>query len=243
MNKNYYDILQINQNASPEIIEKAYKTLAKKYHPDLQEESNKKEAEEILKEINEAYEILSNPDKKALYDQNLKNQTISQEDYEQIYSQNMELKEELNNLKNDMYNNTTSNYNSSDATPKINLDSFNSKTNQNTPHNNEYINKIRKEEQELEYRKQQLEFQEQMEQARRQAYHDAYIQDLKNRGYRIKYKKSFKDYFKGIVSIVIVIVVLILLWHVPFIQNFFIDLYENNNAIHFIVDFFTDLFN
>lgn len=211
MNKNYYDILQVNLNASPEIIEKAYKTLAKKYHPDLQEESNKKEAEEILKEINEAYEILSNPDKKALYDQNLKNQTISQED--------------------------------SDTTPKINLDSFNTKTNQNAPQNDEYINKIKKEEQELEYRKQQLEFQEQIEQARRQAYHDAYIQDLKNRGYRIKYKKSFKDYFKGIVSIVIVIVVLILLWHVPFIQNFFINLYENNNAIHFIVDFFTDLFN
>ena len=54
MNKNYYDILQVNQNASPEIIEKAYKTLAKKYHPDLQPEENKKQAEEILKDINEA---------------------------------------------------------------------------------------------------------------------------------------------------------------------------------------------
>ena len=85
MNKNYYEILQINQNASPEIIDKAYKTLAKKYHPDLQEEINKKQAEEILKEINEAYETLSNPDKKALYDQNLKNEAISQEDYDEIY--------------------------------------------------------------------------------------------------------------------------------------------------------------
>ena len=92
MNKNYYEILQINQNASPEIIEKAYKTLAKKYHPDLQEESNKKEAEEILKEINEAYEILSDSNKKALYDQNLKNETISQEDYDEIYEENQNLK-------------------------------------------------------------------------------------------------------------------------------------------------------
>ena len=100
MNKNYYDILQINQNASPEIIEKAYKTLAKKYHPDLQEENNKKEAEEILKEINEAYEILSNPEKKALYDQNLRNETISQEDYDKIYAQNEELKKKLSNLNN-----------------------------------------------------------------------------------------------------------------------------------------------
>ena len=199
MNKNYYDILQINQNASPEIIEKAYKTLAKKYHPDLQEESNKKEAEEILKEINEAYEILSNPEKKALYDQNLKNETISQEDYD--------------------------------------------KNKKNYKLNQEDIDRIKKEEQELEFRKQQLQYQEQMEQARQKAYHDAYIQDLKNRDYRIKYKKSLKDYIKGIIFIILVILVLLLLWHVPFIQNFFINLYENNPAIHYVVDFFSDIFN
>ena len=65
MNKNYYDILQINRNASPEIIEKAYKTLAKKYHPDLQvDDFNKKISEDMLKQINEAYEILSNPEKR-----------------------------------------------------------------------------------------------------------------------------------------------------------------------------------
>ena len=219
MNKNYYDILQINQNASPEIIEKAYKTLAKKYHPDLQEESNKKEAEEILKEINEAYEILSNPDKKALYDQNLKNETISQEDYEKMYVQNEELKEELNNLKNNTPNTQYSN---------INQENFEA---------------IKKEEQELEYKRRQLQYQEQIEQARQKAYHDAYIQDLKNRGYRIKYKKSIKDYLKGIISIIIVIIILILLWHVPFIQNFFMNLYENNESIHYAVDFFTNLFN
>ena len=205
MNKNYYDILQINQNASPEIIDKAYKTLAKRYHPDLQEESNKKEAEEILKEINEAYEILSNPDKKALYDQNLKDETIS----------------------------------------NINLNSFNSTTNENpeTDINQKKFDEIRKEQQELEYKRQQLQYQEQMEQARQKAYHDAYIQDLKNRGYKIRYKKSFKDYLKGIISIIIVIIVLILLWHVPFIQNFFMNLYENNQTIHYVVDIFSNLFN
>ena len=204
MNKNYYDILQINQNASPEIIEKAYKTLAKKYHPDLQEENNKKEAEEILKEINEAYEILSNSDKKALYDQNLKNETISS---------------------------------------NINLNSFNTTYNKNSQLNQEDIDRIKKEQQELEYKKRQLQYQEQIEQARQKAYHDAYIQDLKNHGYRIKYKKSFKDYLKGIISIIIVIIILILLWHIPFIQNFFLNLYENNKSIHYAIDFFINLFN
>ena len=235
MNKNYYDILQINQNASPEIIEKAYKTLAKKYHPDLQEENNKKEAEEILKEINEAYEILSNSDKKALYDQNLKNETISQEDYDKIYHQNEALKEELNNLKNNTSNTTTSS--------NINLNSFNTNYNKKSQLNQEDIDRIKKEEQELEYKKRQLQYQEQIEQARQKAYHDAYIQDLKNHGYRIKYKKSFKDYLKGIISIIIVIIILILLWHIPFIQNFFLNLYETNKSIHYAIDFFINLFN
>ena len=58
MNKNYYDILQVNQNASPEIIEKAYKTLAKKYHPDLQPEENKKQAEKILMKLMKYCQIL-----------------------------------------------------------------------------------------------------------------------------------------------------------------------------------------
>ena len=82
-----------------------------------------------------------------------------------------------------------------------------------------------------------------MEQARQKAYHDAYIQDLKNRGYKIRYKKTLKDYIKGIISIIVVIIVLILLWHVPFIQNFFINLYKNNQAIHYVVDIFSNLFN
>ena len=98
MNKNYYDILQVNQNASPEIIEKAYKTLAKKYHPDLQPEENKKQAEEILKDINEAYEILSNPISKVDYDNSLKENYISEEDYKNLYNQNEILKNKLNNI-------------------------------------------------------------------------------------------------------------------------------------------------
>ena len=219
MNKNYYDILQINQNASPEIIEKAYKTLAKKYHPDLQEENNKREAEEILKEINEAYEILSNPDKKALYDQNLKDETISQEDYEKMYVQNEKLKEALNNLKNNTNNNQYSN---------INQENFDA---------------IKKEERELEYKRGQLQYQEQMEQARQKAYHDAYIQDLKNRGYRIRYKKSLKDYIKGFITIILTIIILIILWQIPFVHNFFINLYQENEIIHNAINFIDNLIN
>jgi len=59
MPMNYYEILEVDKNASPEIIKKAYNTLAKKYHPDLQSEESKKQSEELLKKINEAYEVLS----------------------------------------------------------------------------------------------------------------------------------------------------------------------------------------
>ena len=233
MNKNYYDILQINQNASPEIIDKAYKTLAKKYHPDLQEENNKKDAEEILKEINEAYGILSDPNKKALYDQNLKNETISQEDYDEIYEENQNLKNAINNMQNSRYTNSRSN-SVNDINNNINPHNYNQNNNQDF----EEMQRA----QELEYQKQQLAYQQQLEQARQKAYHDAYIQDLKNRGYRIKYKKSIKDYIKGIISILIVIVILIILWHIPFIQSFFIKFYEENEIINNTVDFIISLF-
>lgn len=61
MNKNYYEILGLSQNASEEEIKKAYKKLAVKYHPDKNSE-NKEEAEKKFKEISEAYQILTNKD-------------------------------------------------------------------------------------------------------------------------------------------------------------------------------------
>ena len=66
--KNLYDILQVSENASDEIIEKAYKTLVKKYHPDLQPKEKKQVAEAMMKSLNEAYEILSDPTKREKYD-------------------------------------------------------------------------------------------------------------------------------------------------------------------------------
>ena len=69
--KNYYEILEVDKNASEEVIEKAYKTLAKKYHPDLQTAENKEYAEKRMKEINEAYYILSDEQKRKAYDEKL----------------------------------------------------------------------------------------------------------------------------------------------------------------------------
>ena len=65
--KDYYEILGVSKEATPEEIRKAYKKLALKWHPDKHVD-DKKEAEEKFKEIAEAYSILSDPDKKREYD-------------------------------------------------------------------------------------------------------------------------------------------------------------------------------
>ncbi len=194
MEKNYYKILEIDKNASPEIIKKAYTTLAKKYHPDLQDESVKHIYEEKLKLINEAYEVLSNEEKRKQYD--------------------LELARKEPNTENLL---------------------------------NENVNNISNEYQEELLRQQQLEYQRQVQQTKEKAYYDAYIQDLKNRGYKIRYKKTFSDYVKNFIALTCTIFILFLLWQLPFVKKFFISMYNENPVLKAIVDlfhnFFISLFN
>lgn len=65
--RDYYEVMGVPKNATDEEIKKAYRKLAKKYHPDLN--PGDKTAEAKFKEVNEAYEVLSDKDKKARYDQ------------------------------------------------------------------------------------------------------------------------------------------------------------------------------
>ena len=65
--RDYYEVLGLQKGASEADIKKAFKTMARKYHPDLH--PGDKEAEEKFKEINEAYSVLNDPEKKARYDQ------------------------------------------------------------------------------------------------------------------------------------------------------------------------------
>ncbi len=65
--KDYYEVLGVDKNADEATIKKAYRKLAKKYHPDANQGS--KEAEEKFKEVGEAYEVLSDPQKRKTYDQ------------------------------------------------------------------------------------------------------------------------------------------------------------------------------
>jgi DnaJ-class molecular chaperone len=65
--RDYYEVLGVDKSADANAIKKAYRTLAKKYHPDMN--PGDKEAEAKFKEVNEAYAVLSDEEKKAKYDQ------------------------------------------------------------------------------------------------------------------------------------------------------------------------------
>jgi curved DNA-binding protein len=65
--KDYYKVLGVDRNADQETIKRAFRKLARQYHPDVNK--GDKKAEEKFKEINEAYEVLSDPEKRKLYDQ------------------------------------------------------------------------------------------------------------------------------------------------------------------------------
>ena len=132
--ENYYQILEVDINASDEIIDKAYRTLVKKYHPDLQNENNKSIAEEKIKKINTAYDILSNAEKRKAYDEILKNNTISEEQYNILVTENMQLKRQLDDLKNRL--STIANYYDTIQKNNTTYNNFNNNINNYASNNN-----------------------------------------------------------------------------------------------------------
>lgn len=206
--KNYYEILEVDRKASPEVIDKAYKTLAKKYHPDLQDENNKNIYAEKMKEINEAYDVLSNDYKKTTYDEQLENSLISKTEYEKIIKENSELKHQLE-YQLEQRKNTGYEQPIQEQSQVGNTFSNMGRVLDNT-----------------------------IKQAYNDAYEDAYINDLKNRGYKIKYKHDLKYYFKLIIYIAIIILIGILIYQIPPVKSYFTGLYNGNVYFKAIVDIF-----
>jgi curved DNA-binding protein len=96
--KDYYHILGLSQNATPEDIKLSFRQLALKYHPDVNP-GNEKQAEEKFKEINEAYSVLSNPEKRKQYDY-MKRSGFASAGYQAGYTQSDIFREAFTNQAN-----------------------------------------------------------------------------------------------------------------------------------------------
>lgn len=229
--KNYYEILEVDKKASPEVIEKAYRTLVKKYHPDLQENDKQKENEEKMKEINEAYSVLSDDYKRTTYDEQLQNTTISILEYEKVVQENIELRDKLEKVITEIRNNNQTNSARVQNNNYQNVEQNNTQNRYQTGNTITNMGRIMQEE-----------IKKAAEQAYNNAYRDAYIEDMKNRGYKIKYKHDFKYYIKFVGCIIIVILIFALIYQIPMVKKFVVELYEENVILKAIVNILKNIF-
>lgn len=218
--KNYYEILEVDVKASKEIIDKAFKILAKRYHPDTQPEDKKSWAEAKFKELNEAYEILSNEDARKNYDIELDYEENSM--LEALVNKNEELKALVIELQNELkyekernlsnsqnYQNHNLNYDFSTRIMNNKVKMDNITNNDNIAQNNPYA-----------YYKT----------------HNTYTHK--------KYNKDnlIKNFIAFIITIFCIIMIGFLLWKVPFTNKLLVNLYTENQHIKAIVDIFLNIF-
>ncbi len=223
MKKTLYDILEVSEKASKEVIEKAYKVLAKKYHPDLQTEENKTEAESKMKEINEAYNILSNDDERKKYDAELENTREIERQEEIARQQNVYTNENAGNYNLNMQNNRAPQGNVNDNNLQRDLQEV-----------------LRKQQESL--RMQQAAYAKQQAEMEKQ-YNNAYYKYLKSLGYKIKFKWTWKQYVTLFIVIMVLIGIGLILWIIPPTHDWMLELYNNNIFIKTFVNIFIGIFN
>ena len=213
-NKNYYEILEVNEKASIEVIDKAYRVLAKKYHPDVYE-GDKKEAESMMQKLNEAYDVLSDDNKRSNYDAIL--QRKKQIELEKsMYEKNKNSSKDTN-INTNTYSSTNNFQNENDSPinnpAKYNKDKFVVDT---TYMDEKQKRKIKKKLQER--------------------YVEAYDNYLRSRGYKLRYKWTPKRFLKAILIVAFSILILTLIFFLPPVHNYFISVYESNPIFKMTVD-------
>lgn len=210
---NLYEVLEVSEKASKEIIEKAYKVLAKRYHPDLQEEKDKKQAEEKMKQINEAYTILIDDEKRKAYDIELN--AKRQEEIQKKMQENTKVNNEIT---------------------RVEQESFNDLQNANMKRRKEEQDKINRkleEEQKSNMEKLQADLQ--------RTYSNAYNNYLRSLGYKIKEPWTLKRFIELMKVLIILAVIIIFIWFFPPTHKLIIDFYEQNVVLKFIIDIFIKL--
>lgn len=208
--KTLYEVLEVSENASKEIIEKAYKVLAKKYHPDLQTEGDKQEAEKKMKQINEAYEVLSDDTKRKDYDLKLteeRKQEEAQKQQEVSYNQNQYAQQYQEQTK--------------------------------PMSEQEYREALKRQYQE---RREEQERQRQVQEQYAQRYQQVYEGYLRNLGYKIKYKWTWKRFKDLAITLFIIAVICTVLWFFPPTHKLIMDFYHSNSIIQTVIETIGNIF-
>lgn len=217
---NYYEILEVSEKASKEVIDKAYKTLAKKYHPDLNHD-NSKEAEIKMKQLNEAFDVLSDDSKRANFDN--------------ILAKKRELEERKKQFNSHNSSQTSNNINSSNRVNNIsdaNKIAYSNRGYYTDNEDNFYVNTHNMDD------KTKQKLQSKLQEKYLEAY-DAY---LREHGYKLKYKWTFKRVMQVVLAIIIAIVIFTILFFIPPIHEYFVGLYEENVVIRVIVNLIGSFF-
>lgn len=210
--KNYYEILEVDKNASDEIIKAAYKSLVKKYHPDLKEGEEKRKAEEKIKEVNEAYDTLSVAEKREEYNQTLANETISQEEYNAILNENISLKNKLEYF----------------------ISRYSSPYNQNTINNSAYYTRVNPEQQQS-YQTKQEQNNAYSDNYYKRPQQQYYTEAPKNKYTMNGIKNYFSESFKSLIALAFTLLVAFLAIRIPFINTIMVKLFGENFFIIIVV--------
>ena len=193
----YYEILEVSRMASKEVITKAYKVLVRKYHPDLeQDEGKKEEAKEKMVRINEAYETLSDDEKRKKYDDTI----AILEEKERIENQKKKQQGKTQNV-----NRNIDNVNNNNNISINNIDNAN-----NLNNDTKLQEEMQRAEEEIQMHKQNIV---------NQMYED-YYNTLRRMGYKVVTVRPLKERIKAYVIAGIVILLLILIYNIPFIRGF-----------------------
>lgn len=226
--KNYYETLEVDIYASDEMIERAYKLLAKRYHPDTQPQEKKEWAEEEFKKINEAYETLSNEENRKSYT----SQLILEKDHElnSLYFKKETLEEQVRDLQMELQlwkNNHNNTHANTTNTNSSNTNTTNAYTTQEANTNN-YEESSFRDSYQTYYQPQQNSYTNPEPEYYEQYYHP------------IKHK--LKNVLAFLLTLAFLIGILFIIWQIPFIRNSLMDLYNNNGIIQSIVDIFIGIF-
>lgn len=210
---NLYEILEVSENASKEVIEKAYRVLAKKYHPDLQQGEKKKIAEEKMKKINEAYNVLGNEVKRNEYDNQLR---IDREEKKRLEEQKileeMRRTKSQENISNSVYDEI------------------------------EQLERLKQEELQRNLQEQENNNIQILQNEMKRAYSQAYRDYWRSRGYKIKEPWTLKRFIELLKVLGIFAIIILAIWLFPPTHKIIIEFYEGNHIIKVVVDIIVGIF-